>query len=369
MIEQSIYFALGCIVTALLALAFAPLFWSRALRLTRKRLQLQVPLSMQEILAERDQLRAGFAVERLRLEQAMDRIRETKAGDMAEVGRLTVQAAQHTEAVADLRRMEAAQAREIERLQREAAEAVAEVGALNKALNDAHAASERHRRYAEWADDEHVRLRQEVAGHAKAIEVAEARAADLQARLDASEGAAAERNGRVEDGLRSRLETAMRHAARHEASGISSRRELDESRMMIRAMEEELSTLRSALEDAREREKGLHLQRSLQVEKVRGTDRAVSDRLELLQAENAALQEALAEAQQPGATRASEPSTDGDLRASIHALGLAVASMMHKEQVGATQANAPEAQGIMEASPRGGAGSTEDALAAHVEAR
>jgi chromosome segregation ATPase len=90
LIEQGIYFALGCIITALAALMFAPLFWRRALRLTRKRLQLQIPLSMQEIRAEHDQLRATFAVERLRIEQAADKIRATKAADMAEIGRRDV---------------------------------------------------------------------------------------------------------------------------------------------------------------------------------------------------------------------------------------------------------------------------------------
>ena len=175
MIEQSIYFALGCIVTALLALGFAPIFWSRALRLTRKRLQLQVPLSMQEILADRDQLRAGFAVERLRLEQAMERIKETKAADMAAIGRLTVAAARHAEEIAALRRIEGAQGREIGLLMREAAEAGTEMGALKKALDDAQATGERHRRYAEWADGEHERLRHDLADRAAMVEALESR--------------------------------------------------------------------------------------------------------------------------------------------------------------------------------------------------
>ena len=350
MIEQSIYFALGCIVTALLAIGFAPIFWSRALRLTRKRLQLQVPLSMQEILADRDQLRAGFAVERLRLEQAMERIKETKAADMAVIGRLTVAAARHAEDIAALRRIEGAQGREIGLLMREAAEAGTEMGALKKALDDAQATGERHRRFAEWADGEHERLRYDLADRAAMVEALEGRAADLQTKLEETERAAAARDTRVGDGLRSRLETAMRHAARHEASGISTRRELDEARVMMRTLEQELTSARQALEDAREREKGLHLQRSLEMEKIRGQDRMATDRLALLKAENAALQEAQAEARQSGSARL-DPSGDGDLRASIHALGLAVASMMRGTPVHPVHTSASaNAQDVAEAS-------------------
>lgn len=327
MIEQGIYFALGCIVTALLAMSFAPIFWSRALRLTRKRLQLQVPLSMQEILAARDQLRAEFAVERLRIEQAAERVKETKAADMAEIGRLAVASSKHGDEVAALRRIEMAQGREIGLLRREAAEAEAELGSLKKALDDAHASGERHERYAVWADGEHERMRREATEHSETIEASQVRVAALEASLAEAEAAAANRDTRVEDGLRTRLETAMRHAARHETSGLTTRRELDEARGVIRVLEQDAQAARQTLEDAREREKGLYLQRSLQTSK--GQDRAGSDRLELLQAENAALQEALVEVHRPGDQRL-DLSGDGEMRASIHALGLAVAAMMRE---------------------------------------
>ena len=137
MIEQSIYFSIGCIVTALLALAFGPIFWNRALRLTRQRLQLQVPLSMREILADRDQVRAHFAVERVRLEQAMERVHAGKARDMAEIGRRTMETVALTEQVAAARALEAAREREIDLLHRDAAEAGAEIGALKVALHEA----------------------------------------------------------------------------------------------------------------------------------------------------------------------------------------------------------------------------------------
>ncbi len=72
MIEQSLYFSLGFLVAALLALAILPAFWRRAYRLTRRDIEATLPLSPQEIAAERDQLRARFAVERRQLEQKME---------------------------------------------------------------------------------------------------------------------------------------------------------------------------------------------------------------------------------------------------------------------------------------------------------
>jgi chromosome segregation ATPase len=71
-IEQSLFFSLGFLVAALLALAILPAFWRRAYRLTRREIEATLPLSPQEIAAERDQLRAKFAVERRQLEQKME---------------------------------------------------------------------------------------------------------------------------------------------------------------------------------------------------------------------------------------------------------------------------------------------------------
>jgi len=53
-----------------------------------------MPLSMDEIVAERDQLRAQFAVERRRMEQAHESLQEARARDMAELGRRAAALAQ-----------------------------------------------------------------------------------------------------------------------------------------------------------------------------------------------------------------------------------------------------------------------------------
>ena len=81
--------ALGFLTASLLALLLLPAVWARAVRLSTRRLEMQLPLSMGEIIAERDQLRAEFATEARRIEQKAERLLEQRAGDMAEIGRQT----------------------------------------------------------------------------------------------------------------------------------------------------------------------------------------------------------------------------------------------------------------------------------------
>ena len=80
-------FALGFLAASLIALAAAPAFWRRAIRLSTRRLEMQLPLSPEEILAGRDLLRAEFAVERRRLEQKVEALNLVHGTDMIELGR------------------------------------------------------------------------------------------------------------------------------------------------------------------------------------------------------------------------------------------------------------------------------------------
>jgi len=95
MIEQGLYFALGFLVAALLSLGVLPAFWRRAYRLSRREIEATLPLSPREIAAERDQLRAIFAVERVQLENRVDKVEAARhkalsiAGEKAvRIGRL-----------------------------------------------------------------------------------------------------------------------------------------------------------------------------------------------------------------------------------------------------------------------------------------
>lgn len=68
MIEQIMYFTLGLLTAALVTIALLPALWRRAVRLTRQELEATLPLSPEEIAAEKDQIRAAHAVELRRIE-------------------------------------------------------------------------------------------------------------------------------------------------------------------------------------------------------------------------------------------------------------------------------------------------------------
>jgi len=87
LIEQAMIFALGFLVAALFGLLFLPAVQRRAARLAGRRLEMLLPLSMEEIVAERDQLRAEFAVERRRIEQKLEAAGDAQAQHMGEIGR------------------------------------------------------------------------------------------------------------------------------------------------------------------------------------------------------------------------------------------------------------------------------------------
>jgi hypothetical protein len=78
MIEIVMMVALGFLLGCLVALLFARPFWSRAVRLTKRRIEQTMPMSIAEIRAEKDHLRAQFAIEVQRLEAAA-----TRANDKA----------------------------------------------------------------------------------------------------------------------------------------------------------------------------------------------------------------------------------------------------------------------------------------------
>jgi hypothetical protein len=88
-IEQAMIFALGFLVASLLSLLFLPILSRRAIRLATRRLQMLVPLSMNEIMAERDQIRAEHAAAARRLEQKIEHLTQKMAEAMSEAGRLS----------------------------------------------------------------------------------------------------------------------------------------------------------------------------------------------------------------------------------------------------------------------------------------
>jgi chromosome segregation ATPase len=87
LVEQLVAFVLGFTICGLIGLAFLPLVSARARRLTLKRIEDRLPMTFDEIEADRDLLRARFAVEKRDLEIAIERERASRAADGAELGR------------------------------------------------------------------------------------------------------------------------------------------------------------------------------------------------------------------------------------------------------------------------------------------
>ncbi|MEP9353837.1 hypothetical protein ABLE93_09585 [Xanthobacter sp. KR7-65] len=77
MIEQIMYFMLGVLIATLVALLVLPAVWHRAVRLTTRRVEAAVPISIFEVQADKDQQRAFFALNQRRLELQSDAMRET----------------------------------------------------------------------------------------------------------------------------------------------------------------------------------------------------------------------------------------------------------------------------------------------------
>ena len=89
MIEPIMYFGIGFLVAALIGLIVIPLVHGRAVRLTMRRLEAATPVSIAEIQADKDQLRAEFAMSTRRLEMSVEQLKAKSGGQLAELGKKT----------------------------------------------------------------------------------------------------------------------------------------------------------------------------------------------------------------------------------------------------------------------------------------
>ena len=89
MIEAGLYIAAGFLGAVLIAMIVAPTIWRRAVYLTRRRIEEAVPLTVSELQADKDRLRARHAVAEKKLELALRRQRGIATGHAAQVSDLT----------------------------------------------------------------------------------------------------------------------------------------------------------------------------------------------------------------------------------------------------------------------------------------
>ncbi|OJX53073.1 MAG: hypothetical protein BGO81_01920 [Devosia sp. 66-22] len=86
-IENIMYFALGLLIASLVALAIMPAVWRRAVRLTKKRIEAATPITMAEFRADKDQLRAEFALSTRRLEMNVEALRRRLSEQLRDINR------------------------------------------------------------------------------------------------------------------------------------------------------------------------------------------------------------------------------------------------------------------------------------------
>jgi len=87
LVEPAMYLAVGFLLAALLSLPFMGAIHRRAARLTSRRLDSQLPLSIDELRVEKDLLRSEFAVSTRRLQSTLDDVQAKSAAQRAEIGR------------------------------------------------------------------------------------------------------------------------------------------------------------------------------------------------------------------------------------------------------------------------------------------
>ncbi len=142
-IENVMYFVLGFLVAGLLALIILPAVWRRAVRLTKKRIEAATPMTMAEFRADKDQLRAEFALSTRRLEMNVEALRRRLADQLrdinrkkSELGGIKGERDSHLQVVRELEEREAEGRRRILELEKEAADLAQKLRMRDRELTD-----------------------------------------------------------------------------------------------------------------------------------------------------------------------------------------------------------------------------------------
>ncbi len=290
--------ALGFLVAGLIALAAAPLFWRRAIRLSTRRLEMQLPLSPEEILAGRDLLRAEFAVECRRLEQKAEALNLVHAADMTELGRRAAIIAGQDAGLLALSQQDRERGDELAALQRALAETSAELAATAKDCYDTSGLIAR----------KDVQINELAAS----FEEAQALAAKQRDALMALE------TNMARQGQALAAQTAKVAHLEGELSTLWLQNQAGQ--VTLKTAAARVADREEALEAAVKREKDLIRHRMLQAETARAAEGGYLEKIERLRSANAASQDALDAArktcagltQELAALRATLPPQDAD---------------------------------------------------------
>ncbi len=264
-------FALGFLVAGLLALVIAPAFWQRAIRLSTRRLEMLVPLSPREVIAERDLLRAELAVERRKLEQKAAALNEIHAADMTELGRRTGQLVDKDAQYVALAGRHVEQTAELTSVCELLTRTQTEFAAMSSALYGATSLVERK-------DDDLIALRDELAS-------VRAKAAKQEKALTNFAAEVAMRQAHL---AAARDDIARLH---DELATLGLERDADAATLKVVAAQ--LADREEALKIAENRERELQRRRKRNIETSRSIKRQLLEKIAAISAEVAALREEL----------------------------------------------------------------------------
>jgi chromosome segregation ATPase len=142
-IESMMYFALGALASALVMLMIMPAIWRRAVRLTKKRIEAATPITLAEVRADKDQLRAEFALSTRRLEMNVEALRKRLSEQLGDVSRkrtdlvaLKGERDEHMAVVRELEEREQELRSRVLELERESAEQTQRLSVRDRELAD-----------------------------------------------------------------------------------------------------------------------------------------------------------------------------------------------------------------------------------------
>ncbi|TCT13393.1 hypothetical protein EDC22_101258 [Tepidamorphus gemmatus] len=241
MIENLVVFTLGALVALLVVLLIAPTLFRRTARLAERRVRATAPLTMAEIRAEQDLIRADHAVALRKVEIQLDRLKRAAVAGQIELGRREAEVRELQTELQDRRQL-------VEELENRIEDMSSTILALEKHIAEQTVALKEKQQAISVANDnfrakaaelEEARAagqaaREEIASLKRALETAEGRVGELRAAL-ATKSVESEGNASEVDELtgilkqRDRLISALKRR-------VSRRRDLSRERRR-RAME------------------------------------------------------------------------------------------------------------------------------------
>ena len=232
MIEPIMFIGIGFLVAGLLVIGVIPLVHARAVRLTARRLEALTPLSMAEIQADKDQLRAEFAMSTRRLEISVEQMKAKTTSQLAEIGkkseaigRLKLELGEKTAALFAFEAKETQLAGDVQRAQTELAAKASALDQAEKSLASIQAqlaeSASRLDKNSVTGDSQRVELvamraqteilKTQIDGYEKEIKELRDRSTRETANAEAARQQITEERGRTEDlsNLRGELERQL----------------------------------------------------------------------------------------------------------------------------------------------------------------